>query len=193
MSAPAVTDIWRIPGKLVLTPTDLTAVYPYGGTELGVISKIAFEPRPEYDQVVAQEWGGAVCKVLTVGEKPVIYGTLRSWDAAMMAQLFRQGGSGTRSGSATAGNRYVSGNPQSGSPRPGTLVGGVLLMFAPLASNAMPCLIGYNAKPRIDIAARMELALNRELAVPFAFDLTPDANGKAYLWALKDDPELTLT
>lgn len=184
--------ILRVPGQICVDPTDLSTAFPHGGTALGVVSRLGWEPRIIYDEIVAQEWGGVVSKVVYAGESPMFYGILRSWDNDLMQILFRQTAAGTVSGSTTPGNRHLIGNPDSGTPRPGTLVAGRKIVFSPMSPNEHPFLILYNAKPKIDVAARMELSIAREWGVPFALVCTPDATGRLYHCGLRDDPETAL-
>ena len=192
MATSDVSSILRVPGRLCVDPTDLSTAFPHGGTALGVVSRIAWEPRISYDEVVAQEWGGVTSKVVYAGESPMLYGILRSWDNDLMQILCRQTGAGSVSGSGTPGNRYLIGNPDSGTPRPGTLIAGRKIVFSPLSPDVHEFLILYNAKPKLDVAARMELSVSRELGIPFALICTPDATGRLYHAGLRDDPETAL-
>ena len=57
MSTGSVRDVLRVPGKLVINPTDITAAFPHGGTELGLTrdSEMRFGIKTEL--VHAEEWG----------------------------------------------------------------------------------------------------------------------------------------
>lgn len=189
MSTPYARNVVRAPGRLVLNPTDLTAAYPYGGTELGVVRDLLFRPGIEVERLIAEEWKTAVASIVKA-EYAVLAGVLRSWDDDMLNMLFPN----VSTGSVT-GKKMVEGLANSGNRTAGydmaAKAGKVL--FVPDARNDGQFLVLYRAIPVVDQAAQLSFQIGEEYGLAFMFEAVPDHNGRTYRIALKDDLEGLLT
>lgn len=88
MSAASALKAMRVPGTLVLNPTDLTAAYPHGGTPLGLVRDVVISRRELTFEVTAEEFGGEIADVLYMGEEWLIVFSLRGWDNDAIGNLF---------------------------------------------------------------------------------------------------------
>src|SRR3972149_495263 len=116
MVAPNARSIIRVPGRLIADPTDLSAAYPYGGTELGIVRDAEFRFGVKTKLVTAEEWGGQVVEGFYAGESCVFIAVMRGYDNDMIGQVFMSTGLGA---SGNRRIRYEPGNTGSIN-RPGT-------------------------------------------------------------------------
>jgi hypothetical protein len=173
MSAPNVNNIYRSPGRLVKNPTNLSAVYPHGGTELGVVRDMAFKANIKTANMVAEEFGRPV-EVLFMGEEAAFAGVLRTWDNDLMAALFY----GTQTD--THGDVGLVGNAKTYRPGYPLTRKGIVLLFSPTAVDRQKHILIYNAVPVVDEAFEMKNSINEEFGCPFFFQAIPDAIGRTY-------------
>lgn len=140
MGVSDVTKIQKIPGKLVVDPTNLAAAFPYGGTELGAVRQVALKLRYQALDVPAEEFDEpcefllGACKVLGLGA------VLRQYDDKVLTTVFPSTSTGSSSG-------------EKGVDWPGTARAGALgsaravkLLFVP-NNSAHPGILLYKAVP----------------------------------------------
>ncbi len=173
MAAPNLDNIYRSPGRLVANPTNLSAAYPHGGTELGIARDVRFEPHIGVRELMAEEFRHPV-EVITTGIRPILAGVMRTWDDAMMSTLFY--GTQTDSGGRVGLKYNVVTN------RAGYRLSqkAVVLLFSPTAVNMHKHVLIYNAVPVVDEAYAMKLSLKDELGIPFFFLGIPDSQGRTH-------------
>ena len=162
MTTPAASSIILVPGSVIWNPTDLNAAEPYGGTYLGTVRGIKFEPGVKYRDIWAEEYGTVVDSIF-VGQGPCdLSFVVRHFDTDVMSitdPLVRAGTSLW----AAAGK----------------------LLFAPKAAAAHPAVILYNAIPRFEEDMELRFALSEEFGLMVRFRGTPDATGRIYKMDLK--------
>lgn len=84
MTSPVLTPL-RVPGRLVVDPTDLGVAFPYGGNELGLALAITLgRPERRSPSFRAEELGGDAYDALYLGEDWFASATLAQWDATTM-------------------------------------------------------------------------------------------------------------
>lgn len=174
MAAPNVDNIYRSPGRLVANPTNLLLPYPHGGTELGIARDVLFKPNISVRELMAEEFRHPV-EVLTTGVRPIIAGVMRTWDDAMMSNLFYAtqqdsfGRVGLKHNAVTnrAGGRLTS--------------KAISLLFSPTSVNVRKHILIYNAVPVVEETFEMKLSLAHELGIPFFFLGLPDSQGRTYV------------
>ena len=71
MATARVRDILRIPGRLVINPTNLNSAFPHGGTELGLTRDAEMRFGITTSLVTAEEWGQAPVEAVYTGESAV--------------------------------------------------------------------------------------------------------------------------
>ena len=171
MSTRHPADVLRVPGRLVINPTDLTGTLPYGGTELGVVGETSLLPAQQAYLIRAEEYGGVPVEAIQAGEA----WALRSFDADALARVFSSAGS-----DAVAQQPYVA--------SPGTAVGtkvsarAVKLAFCPEDYDRHPFLILYSALPLVEETARLRLSGAAGLEIPVVFHATYDASSRLIWW-----------
>ncbi len=129
MASTDLPSVLQVPGRLVVAPTNLSAAYPYGGTELGAVHRIAVRRVAASFDVMATEYGGAVVETIQGGENWALAATLRQYDDDAVSTVFPNTALGT-----TTKRRAVKHWADAASPvRPGSLVSSraVKLLFAP--------------------------------------------------------------
>ena len=178
MSAPDVRDVLRVPGKLVINPTDITAAFPHGGTEIGLVrdSQLRFGYRT--DLVHAEEWGGQPVESVYCGEVALFAAVLREWDDDALSNVFPNTGTG-----AISGNRTILGRVSGGSfNRAGYLLSGksFVLCFSPRSVDRHPMVIVRKAIPMVEETALLQLSLAEELGIGVVFQAIPDSSGRLY-------------
>jgi hypothetical protein len=176
MSAPKSYNVVWNPGFLVMNPTNLSAAYPYGGTELGVLKACVFRPGAQTRLHPAEEWGGVVVEATNYGYQPVFAAVLRSWDKDMLAKAFPNTAEG-----AVSQERVIRHTPNSGN-RPGYRLSnvGFKLLWAPEDTVQGRGLILYNALPAVEEAAEMAHSMEDEFGIGVVFYGSPDATGRVF-------------
>lgn len=141
MATAAVTQAIRVPGKLIVNPTDLSTASAYGGTELGLVRDVTFTRTDETRRVIrAGEFGGEFSSVVRGGVGWAGSFGIRGLDADAMSTLFP--------------NTFVAGG-DTNLREPGTTQAGMLadddavvLLFDPLDTN-LPGVLFFKAIPLI--------------------------------------------
>lgn len=186
MSAPYARDVLKIPGKLVKTPTNLSTVFPYGGTELGVVRDMAFQIGHKIDVPEAEEFK-APAAILNGGETPVFACVLRSWDNDMISTVWHNIQTSTYSQIGMIGKVSGSGIVRAGANMTDR---GIKLLFAPQADDRHPSILLYNAVPLLSEAAELQLSIGREMGLALMFRAMPDSTGRTF--AVDQRSNLTL-
>ena len=95
MSASDVLSALRVPGKLVVTPTDISTAFPHGGTELGLVGEVVLEREERTYEVTGEEYGGEVVEDIYLGEQWKLVIALRGSDPDAIANIFLNSTTGT--------------------------------------------------------------------------------------------------
>jgi hypothetical protein len=188
MGTPKGRQLAKIPGKIILDPTDLDAADPYGGTEFGFTRDQDFGFGQKDRPIRAEEFGCVVESVLGRAE-PIFAAVLRTWDDDALATVFPD----TETGSS--GRVIVHGRVKgSGVVRPGALVSGraVKVLFVPESPDRYPWLILYRALPAIAETASLRLAVDESLGIGVVFRAIPDTSDPVRLYDIGYRGDLTL-
>ena len=185
MSTGSVRDVLRVPGKLVINPTDITAAFPHGGTELGLTrdSEMRFGIKTEL--VHAEEWGNQPVESVYCGESAVFAAVLREWDNDALSNIFPNTGTGSVSGDKTILGR-VDGV---GVNRAGYLLSGksFILLFSPKSVDRHPMVIIRKAIPMVEESSLLQLSLAEELGIAVVFQAIPDSSDRLYDVGKRED------
>lgn len=183
MAAPNVLNVIRGPARLILNPTDLTAAYPYGGTELGLARGCIFEYGTTTHYVTAEEWANR-SNAVYCGDAGAIRCVLRGWDADAIGTVARTYAAGNSGAPTIAPDTNTA-------PRAGTQIPGYKILMAQSESPAtMPSVLVYYGLPAIDPEAQLELSRNKEAGTAVRFDAAPDSSGRTYFVGLIGDMTL---
>ena len=107
MAAADALKALEVPGKLIIEVSgqalDVTAAYPYGGTDLGLVKDVAWRRDGPLDPVTAEEIGGGAPPVGIVdqqylGEAWFLAFALRTWDNDDWSAIFPNTDTGTLGG-----------------------------------------------------------------------------------------------
>lgn len=184
-----VRDILRVPGRLYINPSDITAAPPFGsGTAIGLTRDVEFRMGLRTGVVTAEEWGSAPVEVVHSGEAAVLACVLREWDDDAIALVFPNTGAGALSGNATVLGRSFG----AGVNRAGYLLSAqsAVLLFAPLSLDgtpAHPMVIVRKAIPMVEETAMLQMSLAEELGMGVVFQAIPDSSGRLYDVGARDD------
>ena len=170
--------VTTIPGRIVLNPTNMSAAFPYSGTVLGSIRSVRFEPGLGTFSVIAEEWGIATQNYYK-GETGRLLAVMRELDNDLLTHLFRGDGAG-----ATTGGREVS--PTVLANAAGAAVPDSVIYFAPY-SDAHHGVILYRAKAMVQEAGAINFSNRAEVGLAVAWEALPDATGRPYQIARKED------
>lgn len=160
MAAPSSASVICVPGTL-----------SFGGTVMGLLRDMVFEPRSIVRSIYAEEWGVYVDHIYC-GDRPIFKGVLRYPDADAIATL------------PPAGAFSFSYNQTTSRPGTPQFSRGGVLLFTPTASAAHPGVKLYNAIPLIDEAAQIQMSLGEEYGLAVAFMGVPDSQGRVYATGL---------
>jgi hypothetical protein len=187
MATSDIRNILKGGGRLVKDPTSVSGSFPHGGTELGIVRAIEFVPEVQTQEIIAEEWGGARVEDVMLGERAILVGILRTYDADALASLFPNTAAG-------AGGRLINGRVK-GTVKAGERIGparSVKLLFVANAPTRDPSLLIYRALPRVDSSARLGLVLSAEWGLPFAFEATPDDNAAGRIYQMGKLADLSI-
>lgn len=174
----------QVPGRLVAAPTDLSVVFPHGGTDLGLAAATAFRFNHAQRPITAEEYGGEIVEIVEGGEAAVLVTVLRGISDAAVEKVFPHTVTGGDTGEKIV--RY-----------PGTRVPGTLasvrkfkLLFAPEDTTNHPGVLLYNVLPLVDDSAELQMVIGGELGLPVVFFCTRDATNRVYEVAKLSDMTL---
>tara|TARA_R100000963_G_C4642949_1_gene106666 strand:- start:1589 stop:2155 length:567 start_codon:yes stop_codon:yes gene_type:complete len=185
MSTAAVRDVLRIPGRLVINPTDITADFPHGGTEMGLTRDAEMRLGISTSLVTAEEWGQVPVEAVYAGESAVFAAVLREWDNDAISNIFPNTGTGTISGDRTILGRSSGGSVN----RAGYLLSNksFILLFSPKAIDRHPMVIVRKAVPMVNETASLSLSLAEEFGIGVVFHAIPDSSGRLYDIGKRED------
>lgn len=173
MAAGNVSRIIRAPGRIIIDPTDLSAIAQdgtYGGTEVGKSNQCALTPLGIPFRIESEALGEAT-DVLEPNNRYLFNCFLRGWDDDGI-ELLRSGGYelGTTSQHSTFAV------PGSVTPGQSAIARAVILLYVPDDLIHNPAVLIYHGIP--DIAEGAEFALRRpdELGITLAVDCLRDSN-----------------
>lgn len=173
MSAPRARSALKIYGKLVKDPTDLTAAYPYGGTELGLVGQIAIRPNNTSLPLTAEEWGDQVWDVLDGGTAFLLACTLRGVDGDAYSSVFLDTATGSPSGDKVI--RFRADNGRAGTLR-STLA--MTLLFVPDSPLRHRAVIVRDAIPVVTADSEIAMNIDEEWVLKVVFHGRPDSSNR---------------
>jgi len=176
MATADIHTVLQVPGRLVINPTNLSAAYPYGGTELGAVHQIAARRVAATYDIAAMEYGGAIVEAVQGGENWAVGAYLRQFDNDAIAAVFPNTSTGTTTKRVGVKHWMNAGSPV----RPGSLLSArsVKLLFVPYDVDRHRAVYLYRALPRVEEVWEMALAVDSRVEVPVLFVGIPDSNGK---------------
>jgi hypothetical protein len=177
MAAPLTRRSWRIPGRLVQTPTDLDAVYPYGGTELGLVGRETFALAASHHPIRAEEWGRQVVDVIDGGVSPTFGFDLRGFDIDAISAVFPDTAAGSKVHSDTR-ERVIS--LRTTDARAGSKLGdrSFPLLFVPDDRDTKPAILLPDAVPVLAEDGVMRLDAENEIVIGVVFYARPTSAGR---------------
>ena len=182
MATEDLSRILRVPSKLVLSPTNFGAAFPYGGTQLGAVMDIVAHPRRKHRALTSEELGAEVVEVIALGEAWKITAAVRGWDDAARGVLF----TATTTGAVT--RRKLADYP--GSSVPGTTLGSGAtgLLVAANDPLRMPSVYFPKAVILMDEGTALTHALAEEgVAGLVAYALRRTSDTRAYQYGFLAD------
>lgn len=154
MAARDVRNIRRTPGRLIASPTDLTAPPFYGGTELGILKAQIFKPNAQVGPITAEEFADAKVDGIYAGYNGVFSGVLRTFDLELLTRIAYEVAEGldggamwtyTATGDTTRAGRLLSEKA-------------IVLLFAPLAPAVHEGLLLLEALPMLQEAHEIQVS-----------------------------------
>lgn len=183
MSAGAASQTRWEGGRIVVGPTNLTAAYPYGGTEVGLVGQCRFRPVKQILTNTAEELGGTVVEAAIGGDAAVMSMNARGWNKDMITNL--PGGS---AGPGSTGR--LRGDVATSGVRSGVFLTGMKVLHVPDdRTNGIFTLL-RSAVVHTDATAVAEKSYSREFGTPIVLIATPPSGGIA--WEQGKKGELTL-
>ena len=181
MSLPATTKIFRVPGRLAITPTALSAAFPHGGTAIGASSRIRIVTGLEEARVTAEEFSGQAVEAILGKRDFFMSCLLRQWDNDALSTLYGQDAT-----TGSSGDKLIS--------WPGTNRGGyqlsnraVKLVFTANRQTEHPSLLIYKAIPLYAEFEALRLTIVSELTMPAVFLGIRDASSRVAAMGLLSD------
>jgi len=161
-----------VTGQLAVGCTALGfGTHPHGGTGLGLVGSIYFEPPSGVIRIEAPE-DNRTRALLYTGGDAVLGASLKGWDDTTAGAVLSKLGFPTVS---TANSRYVL---QWNENDAGKLVAELgPVVFSPI-NTEHPAVILYNGIAFIEASSRLRLSSVRTLSLPFLIVGKPDAQGR---------------
>lgn len=165
MATGNATRILRAPGRLVVSPSDLTLSYPYGGTEVGKTRLVALTRIATPFRVPCEGLGGESSDILEPPAQFVFSCFVRGWDDDAVERFFA--------------NNFVQGATTGHSllREPGLRVGGasalgraVSLLYVPDDPVHAPACLVYRGVPDWTDGAELAWQRQEELGIPLAVE-----------------------
>lgn len=168
MAAGDVARVIRAPGRLVVSPTNLSMAYPHGGIEVGKTRLVVLQNLGSSFRVEAESLGEA-SDVLEGSHRWVLSCFLRGWDDDAVAQLFADN---VGVGAVSAHARFDV--PARARPGASALGRARVLLYVPDDPVHSPSVLVYRGVP--DWSEGSELAWQRqeELGIPLAVECVRD-------------------
>lgn len=151
----------RAEGRLVWNPTDLSAAFPFGGTDLGRCVDKVLRFQRNYRDVTAEEFGGDIQTTVELGG-PTVFACMvmgvvdNAYDLVMT--------------SANGDTYKVFSNTET----PGGEVSGQPLLFYPNDPTNHEALLVHHALPTMPPDAAQRFAIDERLGLPLLFRCARD-------------------
>ena len=185
MTAGDTTRTIRAPGRLIVGPTNLSAAYPHGGTEVGKTQAVIIQSLGTGFRVEAEGLGEAT-DILETSNHFIFACTLRGWDDDAIEKFF----SGTSAVGAVSGHRVYE-TPGTVTPGASALSRALILLYVPDDPIHVPAVLIYRGIP--DWSENAELIFQRgdELVLPVVVDFLRDSNDHILQIGIFSDLSLT--
>lgn len=182
MAANDVNKVLLLGGSLVRDPTNLSAAYPHGGTELGVLSDGHVVPYFKTSSVKGAEdkHSNQTVETVYLGESWVFGVTLRQFDSDAVGAVFpNKGTTGPQKKAAS-------------SVKPGYRLSNrsMRLLFVP-TNASHPAILLYRVLPMIKETDELHTRAISEFAFQALFECIPDTNGNVHAMDLLSNLSLT--
>lgn len=184
MSARDPMRIFQLPGRWVESPTDLSAAYPYGGTELGYMGQAALIVNQTYEPVRCDEHGNEVQGLVRQPSTGTLSVVLRQWDKDLYDRVFP-------ASTVSQDNDGLEFRVRGAYENAALLTTGNDLLFAPDDPQS-PAFLAYNPVICIDQTATLNMRLDAEVNLGLVFWLLrPSAGTEPWQMARLQDLELS--
>ena len=172
MSAQNVRDALKVPGRLIINPSDLTIAFPHGGTELGLVRGIRVAPGSAYQDMTFEEFGGEIVDKLWTGDAWALAAILESFDADAISTIFQN-----TSVDPDSDERVIE---HPGTVKAGTFMStrSVVLLLSPDDLENHPGVLFYRAIPMLDETAEITLRLADPLNIAVMFAAIRDTSAR---------------
>ncbi len=186
MAATNLAEVLSAPGRLCVTPTDLSTAFPHGGTALGSVRKVLTRRVVTKVPIVDEAFGKEIRDWVWGGENYFLAFILRQWDATAVATFFPNTATGATS------NRVGIESP--GSVRPGALAStfSVKLLFSPLDPERVPAVILYAAAPFTEETTELNHAAQQRQEIACVCHAMRDTSTPTRIWQAKFLKDITL-
>jgi hypothetical protein len=185
MAAENAARIIRAPGRLVVAPSNLSAAYPYGGTEVGKVRLAVLQALGTNFRVVSEGLGEAT-DVLEASNEYVFACFLRGWDDDAVQQFY--GGNYT---AGTVSGHAVFDEPGTTTPGASALSRGKIVLYVPDDVVHVPSVLIYRGVPDWQAGAEFAMQRGEEVGLPVAIDCLRDANDNILRVGVLADLSLT--
>lgn len=174
--------VLRVPGRLCINPSDLSAVWPHGGTGLGSVRAVMLRRFSGCWPATAEAFGGAPVEYLEAGESWALAATVRTFQDDVVRRIFPSTAAGTVS------QRRVVSAP--GTVDAGAWVSGrsVVLCFTPEGATQAksatapdvdaPFVLIYRALPLIASDVEVPLEGGQDFGIDVVFQGIRDSSGR---------------
>ena len=181
-------NIRRFKGRLTWNPTDLTTVFPHGGTELGLVRDLVFRFGIATEEIRAEEWGNVPTEYVYSGTSGFLVAILREFDNDAVGVIFPD----TPAGAATGDQILRGAASGSGVALGGTLLSTLsgVLVVSPDSPETQEFLVLYNAIPMVEEASKLQISAGQEMGIAVVFRATPDATHR--MWNIGKRRDLSL-
>lgn len=160
-------DVLNIPGRIALSPTDLSAAYPHGGSAVGIIGDVVYEPNYQYRPFLMREGGKRGFDLIEVPSDGMLTVLCRQWDPEVIGSIYPASTTqtdGSELGRVTgSSNRFIGSN-------------GIKIAYSPLDETKKGVLF-YHAIPTI-MRLRLAFARNIETVHLASFYLLRDSSDR---------------
>lgn len=170
-------NVRNVAARVVKDPTDLSAAFPYGGTELGLTMRNRFSPNIVTRETTREEWGGASASAHYLSERGLLAMVVRDMDPDMVAAIFPNTAS-------VNGHTVIRGGFATSQNLPGYDLSGLSgkILLAPLDPAAHEGVLLFNGLPVIDEDFSAEYGINSEVGIGLAWLALPDSTGRTWEW-----------
>jgi hypothetical protein len=184
--------VMRVPGRLAYGCTDLTAVWPHGGTGLGSVRQVAWVERSVPYPITIEAMGGEAVEYVEPGVDVFLTFVLRTNDDNALQKVFRNTAAGT-----TSQRRLVT---EPGTVRAGNWMSGravTPLVFTPEGSTHAwaratpdvdaPFIVLYSAIPMIRDDLEIPLERTDEWAIQTTWRGIRDSSARVFARGARKD------